>query len=620
MQSTIIMLLIGSSPSALAWPSASDWEPLQRGGVTMTDPGADQYLFSGSGEENSWDLVGDSSTPVASWYVDDNYFYLRMVLSSQPGNASLMYSGAWGFLFETDGVSSTYEHMLVVHSNGANLQLRANTDAGVGLREDAEDLISYASSPGAAGLLAINALGTTSFGIDEEVALDLAWPVQELFDEGVFEPSGAIGITAATNETEGATSSLDYDGAGFDSSGVAGSLVSHIGDPVYIDLDEDGLYTFAERDAGTDEGDADSDDDGLLDGEEIDLGTDPLDNDSDDDGLLDGEEEQWCGNPLDADTDDDGLDDYEERYKYSSNLCNPDTDDDGLSDGDEAYRYGTSPTQADTDGDGLIDGDEIEYGTDPTMADTDEDGLDDPAELDDHGTDPRDPDTDDDGLTDGDEVNVHGTDPRDMDTDDDGLSDGDEIAEDTDPNLPDSDGDGLSDGDEVHVHGSDPTDTDSDDDGLGDYAEVTKHGTDPSDADSDGDGIDDALEIDCGGVDSDDRDGDGIPDEVEGAEDLDGDGDPNFCDTNSDGDEVPDSTEGTADADCDGAPNYLDADDEDGSCGEPDDTGDDEEPGDDTGDDGEEPKGSGCSSAPAAPVGLWLLALAGLGLGARRRP
>ncbi len=98
---------------------------------------------------------------------------------------------------------------------------------------------------------------------------------------------------------------------------------------------------------------------------------------------------------------------------------------------------------------------------------------------------------------------------------------------------------------------------DADGDGIPNYL----------DADSDGDGIIDGVEG-LGDVDGDgipnvfdlDSDGDGIPDEVEGVVDVDGDGIPNFLDMDSDGDGIGDAVEGTVDSDGDGTPDYLDAD------------------------------------------------------------
>jgi VCBS repeat-containing protein len=63
----------------------------------------------------------------------------------------------------------------------------------------------------------------------------------------------------------------------------------------------------------------------------------------------------------------------------------------------------------------------------------------------------------------------------------------------------------------------------------------------------------------------DDSDGDAIPDNVEGAADIDKDNLPNFLDTDADGDDVPDRTEAGADPSAprdsndDGIPDYLDA-------------------------------------------------------------
>ena len=57
-----------------------------------------------------------------------------------------------------------------------------------------------------------------------------------------------------------------------------------------------------------------------------------------------------------------------------------------------------------------------------------------------------------------------------------------------------------------------------------------------------------------------DTDHDGIPNHVEGGDDADGDGVPNWWDTDADGDGIDDSVEGTADPDGDGIPAFLDED------------------------------------------------------------
>ena len=98
---------------------------------------------------------------------------------------------------------------------------------------------------------------------------------------------------------------------------------------------------------------------------------------------------------------------------------------------------------------------------------------------------------------------------------------------------------------------------DSDGDGTPNYL----------DTDSDNDGIGDAVEKN---IDSDrdsipdyldtDSDNDGIPDSIEGYIDSDGDGIMNYLDLDSDGDGIEDRIESYIDSDRDGIPNYLDLD------------------------------------------------------------
>lgn len=91
-------------------------------------------------------------------------------------------------------------------------------------------------------------------------------------------------------------------------------------------------------------------------------------------------------------------------------------------------------------------------------------------------------------------------------------------------------------------------------------------------------------------------DDDGIPDEVEGTGDQDGDGIPNYRDLDSDGDGLLDEDEGTNDLDGDGLGNYLDTDSD----------------GDGVSDAMEIQLGTGpydASSTPVLPLAAWPLAL-----------
>ncbi|MDH3419500.1 MAG: Ig-like domain-containing protein, partial [Gammaproteobacteria bacterium] len=127
----------------------------------------------------------------------------------------------------------------------------------------------------------------------------------------------------------------------------------------------------------------------------------------------------------------------------------------------------------------------------------------------------------------------------DFDADNDGLPDAVE-------GVADTDGDGMP----------DFLDPDSDNDGIPDGEEDT--GLSPlSGNDSDGDGLDDAIDVDAtGGADA---DGNGIDDLFE-VSDLDGDGLPDYLDTDTDNDGIPDRIEGNVDSDGDGVPDFRDTD------------------------------------------------------------
>jgi len=138
---------------------------------------------------------------------------------------------------------------------------------------------------------------------------------------------------------------------------------------------------------------------------------------------------------------------------------------------------------------------------------------------------------------------------------------GDGDIPDNDTPSPWDNEDADGDGIKNGVEGTDDTDGD----GTPDYL----------DTDSDNDGIPDSVEAPNGiPVDTDkdgtpdyrdtDSDNDGIPDGVEGTGDADGDGTANYRDTDADGDNLPDSIEcpdlPCIDYDNDGTPDYLDGD------------------------------------------------------------
>ncbi len=382
----------------------------------------------------------------------------------------------------------------------------------------------------------------------------------------------------------------DTDGDGLDDGAEAGANPN---DP--LDTDRDGIPDVTEAgdsdgDGLADSADTDSDNDGIPDSHEAgsdalhpvdtdgDGSSDYLDRDADGDGIPDAlESGVTAGNP--RDTDGDGTPDYRDLDSdgdtlpdsLESNRSGADADSDGI---DDAW-------DTDTLGDGDLDHDGI--GDTATLRDTDGDGAADHLDV----------DSDDDGIldsfegtpaaltdTDGDGI----PDLRDLDSDDDGLSDVREAG------LIDADGDSMMDAGQIRT--ADPRNTDGDsapdfrdldsnNDGTRDIAgsgraalDVNADGRVDAGADSDEDGIRDSadpaplvfgtyVDRDVDGV-ADaadlDLDNDGIPNDLDGSEDMDGDGLPNLADLDSDNDGVTDLVEaGGTDSNGDGrVDNFVD--------------------------------------------------------------
>ncbi len=340
----------------------------------------------------------------------------------------------------------------------------------------------------------------------------------------------------------------------------------------------------------------DADGDGLTNGEEAMIGTNPRNKDTDGDGVEDLAEVVWVHNPrntdgdskidaLDKDDDGDGIDTKNELSDGSAANVAKDVDADG------APNY----LDKDSDGDGVLDGLE--------NTDSNADGIKDylqakatanPQSVAAGG------DSDADGLSDKQEcalvtnkkpavcIDTDGDsipDYMDSDSDNDGTSDKDESNNGTNPNG-DVDGDGIPthlDADETNAGATTDGSGDSDKDGLSDTLECARTNTTfPANCvDTDGDGTPDYLDTDSdndGKTDKDesnnganpnrDLDGDGIPsvkdaDETNKGNMTDGSGD-------SDKDGLSDIKEcartntsfpaNCVDTDKDGTPDYMDVD------------------------------------------------------------
>jgi outer membrane protein OmpA-like peptidoglycan-associated protein len=303
---------------------------------------------------------------------------------------------------------------------------------------------------------------------------------------------------------------IDADGDGIDD--LLNPLSDRDGDgtPDYLDLDsdDDGISDTAE--SGITGNDADGD--GIDDSYDVDLtGGFDINNDGIDDG----------GSVVD--TDGDGVPDMHDLDSDNDSLF--DTIEAGVSDDDLNALKDSDDTLVDdlidTDGDGIADFRDIDSDNDGT---NDIDGSDN-ADLDGNGDGEVDTtvDNDGDGIDDSQDLlpDVHGTRIADIDQDNDGIAD---ITE----------GNDNTDGD-VHPN---YLDRDSDNDGLSDAFETDRPA--PSGNDSDNDGLDDTYDVDfTGGVDA---NNDGVDDQFVEV-DTDGDGVPDYLDTDADNDGISDSDE-----------------------------------------------------------------------------
>ena len=382
------------------------------------------------------------------------------------------------------------------------------------------------------------------------------------------------------------------------------------------DMDGDGVNNADEKEAGLDPTDPDTNHDGKKDGDE----------DSDGDGIANKDESNADSDKI-TDKDGNGKSDITEGTDANGNPTSPkDSDDDGISDDkDTDLDNDGKPNDQDTDmdGDGVNNADEKEAGLDPTDPDTNHDGKKDGdedsdgdgiANKDESNAD-SDKITDKDGngksdITEGKDENGNPTKPKDTDgdgtpdykdtdIDGDGVNNADENAAGLDPRNPDSNGDGVKDGDEdsdgdgkTNAEESNPdsnTITDKDGNGTSDIIEGKDENGNPTkpkdtngdgtpdykDTDIDGDGVNNADEI-AAGLDphNPDTNGDGVND---GDEDSDGDGKPNKDESDADSDKITDKdgngksdiTEGKdengnqtkpKDTDGDGTPDYKDTD------------------------------------------------------------
>lgn len=355
-------------------------------------------------------------------------------------------------------------------------------------------------------------------GLDDGFDHVAGWDVNDTISNPATELPDADGDAGTGGDVDYRDIAADSDGDG-------------VVDLIDADSDNDGIPDLVEGN-GVDPS-LDSDNDGTPDYMDSDR---PGFIDSNGDGMDDCFDLDMDGIPdhLDLDSDGDGIPDLIEAGGI-------DTNGDGIVDG-----------FVDLDGDGLADAVDLSQGGSPLpLRDSDGDGI----------PDYRDLDSDNDGIPDAVEAGPTPAAPRD--------SDGDGIPDYRDL---DSDNDGMVDlieagGADADGNGRIDGFTDADGDGLADAVDADQGGVPLANPDSDGDGIPDFLDLDsdndglvdlveAGGVDANgdgrvdgfaDADGDGLDDTLAATPlprvDRDGDGTPDYRDTDSDNDGIPDVTE-----------------------------------------------------------------------------
>ncbi|WOH37806.1 putative Ig domain-containing protein [Thalassotalea fonticola] len=450
---------------------------------------------------------------------------------------------------------------------------------------DTEEGIEDTDGDGTANYLDLDSDGDGISDLDEGTNDSDGDGIEDYLDSTVDEDNDGIpDIVEGTDDSDndGIRNHLDSDS---DNDGIPDSREANISGK---DTDNDGIDdTFdVDQTGGTDINNDGIDDDVQLQDTDNDGIPDHTDNDSDNDAIPDVIEahlrlEDVNNNgindlidvelTLEVDLDSDGIDDAFDVTYTDGIDANLDGIDDILLPLSDRDNDGTPDhLDLDSDNDGISD--TVEAGM--TGLDYDGDGIDDNYDVDaTNGT-----DTNNDGIDDNATV---------VDTDVDGVpdlhdldSDNDSIFDVTEAGATDLDNDALVDLENVLVE----IPLDSDNDGISDFRDIdsdndsindidttvwstldeNNDGQIDSSVDNDGDGIDDAQDMlpEQHGTakNNNDQDVDGIPDTEEGVADTDGDGVPNYLDTDSDNDGIPDSDEGTTDTDGDGEADYIDTD------------------------------------------------------------
>lgn len=242
MITAILLTALLAPASALAWPAASEWNPLLKNGAFLLDPNNDA--------QGSRNIVSDATHAAAYIYNDGTYIYFRMRLDQNPqgtGGQGLLQPYGWGFEFDTDSDPTSYEWLLILDgiSKTENIILEQNTvQQSIDDPSDSSEIDAYAIS--VSGNYQIN-LADTSFNGDQDYFLDYRFPYSTFLQMTGLDDSSPIRVFGGSSSSTNALTERGADLLGASTlSGGFTDIITPTGT-----TPTDGSVKFVENLAGT---------------------------------------------------------------------------------------------------------------------------------------------------------------------------------------------------------------------------------------------------------------------------------------------------------------------------------------------------------------------------------